>query len=133
LVSIKLNENDIKYEMDVDDVMIHSDYDQLQTVLINFINNAINHIKEPKQLKIYSEKDKDKIRLLVFNTGQPILEEDITQLWDSFYKVDKARTRRYGGHGLGLSICRTIFEALNYTYGVLNLETGVAFYFDIKI
>lgn len=133
LVSIKLNENDIKYEMDVEDVVIHSDYDQLQTVLINFINNAMNHIKEPKQLKIYSEKDKDKVRLLVFNTGQPILEEDISQLWDSFYKVDKARTRRYGGHGLGLSICRTIFEALNYNYGVFNLETGVAFYFDIKI
>lgn len=133
LMSIKLNEQSIDVDMDVEDIDVTSDYEQLQTVLINFVNNALNHMGPAKRLHIYTEKENSRIRLFVFNTGLPIPSEDLSHLWDSFYKVDKARTRAYGGHGLGLSICRTIFDALDYDYGVVNHEHGVAFYFEIKI
>jgi len=132
LLQIKLDEKEVDVVIDVDDVMVSSDYEQLQTVLINFINNAMNHMSEPNRLTITSKKFEDVIRLSVHNTGQAIPEEDINYLWDSFYKVDKSRTRSYGGHGLGLAICRSIFEALNYHYGVENTQDGVKFFFDIK-
>lgn len=133
LLAIKINEKDISFSMDVEDVLVQSDYDQLQTVLINFINNAINHISDPNKIHISTQVEDAFVRLSVFNTGSQIPEEDILNLWDSFYKVDKARTRAYGGHGLGLSICKTIFESLDYSYGIKNEKNGVTFYFDIKI
>jgi signal transduction histidine kinase len=101
--------------------------------LINFVNNAINHIGDKKIIKIYSEKRENTIRLFVYNTGNKISEEDLPYLWDSFYKADKARTRQYGGHGLGLSICKSILNSLKYEFGVRNFEGGVGFYFDINL
>lgn len=132
LLAIKLNEKNIYLDVSVPEIDVFSDYDQLQTVLINFINNALNHIKKPYKLSIFTKKlNQQEIRVYVYNSGEQIPEEDIDFLWNSFYKVDKARTRDYGGHGLGLTICRSIFEALGYNYGVENDEEGVVFYFDI--
>lgn len=51
------------------------------------------------------------VRVKVFNSGNPIPEEDIDKIWVKFYKVDKARTREYGGSGIGLSIVKAIMEA----------------------
>ena len=51
------------------------------------------------------------MKTTVFNTGEPIPEEAIPQLWTKFYKVDKARTRAYGGSGIGLSIVKAIMES----------------------
>lgn len=52
-------------------------------------------------------------------------------MWNSFYKVDKARTRAYGGYGLGLSIVKAIQELHNNAYGVENIDGGVNFWFEI--
>ncbi len=71
------------------------------------------------------------VRISVFNTGKPIPEESLPHLWEKFYKVDKARTREYGGSGIGLSIVRAIMEALHQDYGVKNYDNGVEFWFDL--
>ena len=55
----------------------------------------------------------------------------LEKVWNSFYKVDKARTRAYGGYGLGLSIVKAIQELHNNAYGVENSEGGVNFWFEI--
>ncbi|MCF7924700.1 MAG: HAMP domain-containing histidine kinase [Candidatus Izimaplasma sp.] len=134
LFSLIFKEHNINLNIDVEDMKIVSDFEQLQTVLINFLNNSINHIKEPKRLTIKSEiVSNSKIRLFINNTGEKIAEEDMENLWESFYKVDKARTRSYGGHGLGLAICKSIFDALDYKYGAKNTDEGVSFYFDIDL
>lgn len=49
-----------------------------------------------------------------------------------FYKVDKARTREYGGSGIGLSIVEATMKAHGKDYGVANVEGGVEFYFDVE-
>jgi signal transduction histidine kinase len=69
----------------------------------------------------------------VFNTGVRIPQEDKEQIWNKFYKVDKARTREYGGHGIGLSIVRAIMESFHQEYGVDNYENGVAFWFELDL
>lgn len=134
LFSIKFKEMDIKLEVKSIDRLVNSDYDQLQTVLTNFINNAINYVDENKIIRIKAELiQNNSVRVSVFNSGNPIAESDINNIWDSFYKVDKARTRSYGGQGLGLSICKTALELLGYDYGVINKENGVEFYFEIYL
>ena len=71
------------------------------------------------------------VRVSVFNSGNPIPEEDLHKLWDKFYKVDKARTREYGGSGIGLSIVKAIMESLHQRYGVCNHKDGVEFWFEL--
>ena len=53
------------------------------------------------------------------------------KLWTKFYKVDKARTREYGGSGIGLSIVKAIMEGFKQEYGVINHENGVEFWFEL--
>ena len=60
-----------------------------------------------------------------------IPEESVDHIWEKFYKVDKARTRAYGGSGIGLSIVKAIQEQLNSGYGVMNYNNGVAFWFEL--
>ena len=72
------------------------------------------------------------VRVEVFNPGAPIPEESLPRIWDKFYKVDKARTREYGGNGVGLSIVKAIQESMHQTYGVENRADGVAFWFTLE-
>jgi signal transduction histidine kinase len=113
--------------------VINSDYEELESVLSNYISNAINHIDGKRLIKIYTEEINDTtVRVNVENSGNNIPETEINNIWESFYKVDKARTRSYGGQGLGLSIVKTILETLGYDFGVRNVDGGVLFYFDIE-
>ena len=68
----------------------------------------------------------------VFNTGEPISEEALPHIWEKFYKADKARTREYGGSGVGLSIVKAIMESMNEPYGVINYTNGVEFWFELE-
>ena len=68
----------------------------------------------------------------VFNTGQPIPAEDLDKIWEKFYKVDKARTREYGGSGIGLSIVKAIMDSHQQKCWAKNYENGVAFSFTLE-
>ena len=72
------------------------------------------------------------IRLNVENTGECIPEDELDKIWIKFYKVDKARTREYGGSGIGLSIVKAIMESMNREYGAYNTKNGVCFYCDFE-
>ena len=63
----------------------------------------------------------------VYNEGEPIPEEALEQVWNKFYKVDKARTRAYGGSGIGLSVVKAAAELLGGRCGVENRDGGVVF------
>lgn len=134
LYAIKLTEKSIVPIVEVNELMVSTDFDALQTVLTNYISNALNHMDDRLILKVTSiHLDNNIIRLSVFNSGKPIPEDSLERIWESFYKVDKARTRAYGGQGLGLSIVKTILNNLGLSYGVVNKIDGVEFYFDIPL
>ena len=97
------------------------------------IDNAIKYSNENGDVKISLHKSNDKAHISVFNTGAQIPEEELEQIWNKFYKVDKARTREYGGHGIGLSIVKAIMESFQQEYGVVNYENGVAFWFELDL
>ena len=72
-----------------------------------------------------------KVHVSVYNSGSHIPDEDLDQVWEKFFKVDKARTREYGGSGVGLSIVRAIMESFHQDFGVRNVEDGVEFWFEL--
>ena len=91
-------------------VYVWGDEFKIEEVVTNYVSNAINHIDGERKIEIKMQRREGHIRLSVFNTGKPIPEEDIDKIWIKFYKVDKARTREYGGSGIGLSIVKAIME-----------------------
>ena len=114
---------------------VWADEYMVEEVITNYISNALNHVEEDKAGKkivsICVRECENKVRVSVFNTGKPIPEEDIERIWDKFYKVDKARTREYGGNGIGLSIVKAIMNSLNRECGVKNWDNGVEFWFEL--
>ncbi len=112
-------------------VYVWSDEYMTEEVVTNYISNALNHVDGAKIIEIKLIQHDGVVRVAVFNTGANIPEEDIENIWIKFYKVDKARTREYGGSGIGLSIVRAIMTSLNQKYGVINHDTGVEFWFEL--
>lgn len=112
-------------------VAVWADEYMIEEVLTNYISNAFHHVEEDGIVEVQMIPRGSRIRVAVFNTGNPIPEEDLGKVWIKFYKVDKARTREYGGSGIGLSIVKAIMEAHNQAYGVRNHAAGVEFWFEL--
>jgi signal transduction histidine kinase len=112
-------------------LLVYADRARIEQVLTNYLDNALNHVDERREIRVKLEKLASKVRIAVFNSGLPIPEEAQDKIFTSFYKVDKARTRAYGGTGLGLSIVRAIMEMHNNHYGTDNLPDGVDFWFEL--
>ena len=92
----------------------------------------MKHSSGKKRLCIWTTVTKeDKVRINVYNSGSHIPESEIENIWNSFYRVDKARTRDGGSKGLGLSIVKAIAAAHNQECGVFNTENGVVFWIEI--
>jgi len=116
----------------IDPVYVWADEYRIEEVVTNYISNALNHVDGPKIIDISFKESDDRIRVSIFNSGKNIPEEDIDHIWDKFYKIDKARTREYGGSGIGLSIVKAIMEAHNEGHGAVNHSSGVEFWFELK-
>jgi len=114
-----------------DPVYVWADEFDIEEVFTNLFSNALNHVDDEKIIDVKIVRTAGKVRVSVFNTGQQIPEEDIGKIWDKFYKVDKARTRKYGGSGIGLSIVKAIMEGHQQNYGVNNWDNGVEFWFEL--
>ena len=113
-------------------VYVWADEFKVEEVVTNYISNALNHLEGDKviDVKLIHEPG-NVIRTTVFNTGKPIPEEDLDKIWIKFYKVDKARTREYGGSGIGLSIVKAIMDSFHQKCGVKNYDNGVEFWFEL--
>lgn len=130
---LRASQNGIKiyfsHEKEVMDVW--SDEYKVEEVVTNYLTNAINHCEFDKIIKVDAVYNNDNVRVYVYNTGKPIPDEDIDKIWTKFYKVDKARTREYGGNGIGLSIVKAIMDSYGKEYGAENIDGGVCFWFDL--
>jgi signal transduction histidine kinase len=125
-------DKDIAAVLDIpDNLIVNGDIIRVEQVLVNYISNALQHVDENKFIKLDVQIHLDKVRVSVFNTGKNIPEDETELIWTSFYKIDKARTRDYGGCGLGLSIVRAIQEQHHNAYGIINKENGVEFWFEL--
>ena len=110
----------------------------IEQVITNYFTNAIKNVQERNSkniIKIENEVDieKNKVRVKVFNTGDNIKDEDMTRIWNRFYKVDTSRNREQGGTGIGLAFVKAIMNNYGNNYGIVNKEDGVEFYFELDL
>ena len=113
---------------------VHADEFLVEQVITNFISNAIHYVLNENVINVkYEFVKKGKVRISVFNSGNNISKKDIKHIWEKFYKADKARSREYGGSGIGLSVVKATMDLLHEKYGVDNLENGVEFWFELSL
>ncbi|WP_292467159.1 PAS domain S-box protein [Methanolobus sp.] len=92
--------------------LINGDLDYLEEVFIDLIDNSIKFMHEGGVIKISAIlQDDKKIHIMINDNGVGISEENLPQIFNRFYQVDGSSTRKYGGNGLGLYICKKIIEA----------------------
>ena len=130
---ILTRQNGITVQMEqTEPVYVWGDEFKTEEVFMNYFTNAVHYCQGEKTVRIHVGQEGDRVKISVFNTGEAIPEESLDHLWDKFYKVDKARTREYGGSGVGLSIVKAIMQSMNQEYGVQNCPDGVVFWFTLE-
>lgn len=133
---VLFEEKGIKLDLNlIENAKVYSDEFLIEDVITNYITNACNYcikIDNKKLINIKIEETDNFFVFSIYNTGNQIPEESLDRIWEKFYKVDKARSRSYGGSGIGLSIVKTTMELLDGEYGVINEKEGVTFWFKLK-
>ena len=131
-ISILIGEKNVKVDFDTSkDIFLYADEFKIEEVVTNYISNAIHHVNDNGTIKIDVSEDERNVYFSVYNTGNQIPEKDLANVWEKFFKVDKAHSRSYGGSGIGLSIVKAIVEAHGGAVKVVNKSDGVEFGFKI--
>lgn len=92
-------------------VIIEIDDDKVMQVLDNIISNANKYSPDGGRISFYLKKFEDEIEVSIADEGLGVPDEDLANVFDRFFRVDKARSREMGGTGLGLAIAREVIEA----------------------
>ncbi len=111
-----------------DKISIPADGDLLELAILNLLENAVKYSKPPAHITVSIEELEDKVKIAISDRGIGIPSEDIDNIFERFYTVDKAHSRRLGGAGLGLSIVKTIIQKHNGTIKASsNQDVGTTF------
>ena len=94
----------------VPDVFINGDNSRLKQLIVILLDNAIKYSNEKGTINVTLSQNQDKMNFSINNTGEPISQEQITHIFERFYRVDESRAREKDGYGLGLSIAKSIVE-----------------------
>ncbi len=131
-MKIKADEKNVNIQFEQNmPVYVWADEFQIEEVITNYLSNALNHVDDNKIVHLKIVQNGNSARVSVFNSGKRIPDNELENIWVKFYKVDKARTRAYGGNGIGLSIVKAIMERHGKNYGVNNYDDGVEFWFEL--
>lgn len=110
-----------------------ADKTKIEQVVYNLVANAINHSGENKDIKIKIVSNSKRYKLLVEDNGPGIKKEDLTNIWNRYYKTADTYKRANSGSGLGLSIVKNILDKHNSNFGVDSIVgKGTTFYFDLE-
>ncbi|MBK1809297.1 HAMP domain-containing protein [Clostridium sp. YIM B02505] len=114
-------------------IMVVGDEFKIESVITNFLTNAIKYTNENESINIFIGVDNTKALFSIENTGAFLKKDDLEKVWVQFYRVDKARSRSEGSSGLGLAIVKQMLTQHNSTFGVRNTSNGVEFFFDLNL
>lgn len=128
-------EQNVKFNLKLsEDILVDIDIKRIKQVLYNFINNAYNYNENSdRQITLGVDILDNVHRVYVLDNGIGIKEENLSKIWDRYYKVDKEHKRSTLGSGIGLSLAKNILEAHGLNYGVES-EYGKysKFWFDLN-
>lgn len=113
----------VPFTVNFDDETVSANGVMLLSLLYNLADNAFKAVTEGGYVKIYSNTQTDDVRIFVEDNGRGIAKENIKMLTEPFYREDKSRSRKLGGAGLGLSLCKEI-AALHGTELCFESENG---------
>jgi signal transduction histidine kinase len=139
----------LQVQLDVFDAYCQIDSIRFEQILANFLSNAVKYGDENRKLRVWMQDVGERIRIHVYNSGQPIDESIMGDLWKGFYKADQARASSQStlmnkietgekppqsedSFGLGLSIVKAIQDVAGLKCGLANMEKGVDFWFEVK-
>ena len=136
LLEIKAQKQKVKlsFNKDYPPIKVLGDKEKIQQVMVNLIINSIKYSNKDKAKVIVSFTKKERsIVIAVKDNGQGISKEEIPRIFERFYRVEKSRSRKRGGAGLGLSIVKHILEAHDENIQVKSQpNVGTAFSFSLK-
>jgi signal transduction histidine kinase len=113
---------------------VNIDYHRISQVLRNLLSNAIKHTSSGGKINASASLADKNIRVEITDNGEGIPPEDLPNMFERFYRVDKSRTRPGGGSGLGLTIAKRLIEAHGGTIGVRSeYGKGSSFFFTLPI
>lgn len=119
--AFQLQQKSIEIMMNIDHdlPLVMLDADQIDQVLDNLVSNAIKYTTDGGMIEMVARsRNKDQVEVSIADTGIGIPKKDLPQIFERFYRVDKARSRSMGGTGLGLSIAREIIKAHGGTIAI---------------
>ncbi len=130
--SIIAKEKNISVEKNIsDNSIVYADYFRIEQVFQNLYENAVKYCDFGGMVRVSTSVNLNKCRVSIFNTGIKIPEEDIENIFISFYRADKSR-KNMGSYGLGLAIVKVTLDMHNEKYGVTNSDNGVEFWFEVE-
>lgn len=121
-IEIKKKGHDVKCFVTADVPPVYADKDDIERVILNILTNSIKYTKDGGKIKIYVGFVYSDAYIKIIDNGIGIPEEDLSRIFERFYRVDKARTREMGGTGLGLSIAK---EILDKNGGSIDIKSEV--------
>ncbi|WCN08766.1 ATP-binding protein [Marinomonas mediterranea] len=117
-INVKLN-NECKSP-----IMVCGDTDRLHQLFTNLMNNSLKYTNAPGEIKITLKKQNKKAVVLLEDTPPGVSDEDLTKIFDQFFRVENSRNRATGGRGLGLAICTSIIEGHQGSIEAYHAPTG---------
>ena len=118
----------------LDTIYVNADKIRIEQVINNFLNNAVNYGGEAKHIIVREIKKENTVRIEVQDFGEGIDPEDLDNIWDRYYKVDKEHVRVANGSGIGLNIVKQLLELHGVPYGVKSSKgKGSTFFFQMPI
>lgn len=136
-LSIKADEKGIRYVIKKGceiPLMVYADKEKIRQVLINIIDNAIKYGQQNGLIEgSFYRVDGQRVLIEISDDGSGIAEEHLNRIFERFYRTDLARSRKVGGSGLGLSICKHIIEAHGQSMHVRSkIDVGSTFGFTLQ-
>ncbi|MFN8491015.1 MAG: ATP-binding protein [Caldilineaceae bacterium] len=128
----------VKLQTNIPDALppLQADSDRMAQVLQNLLTNALRHTPEGGQVTLTADATVKPgyVEFSVKDTGEGIPTEDLPYVFERFYRADKSRARRSGGTGLGLTIAKSLIQAMNGAIGVAsNVGEGSRFWFTLPV
>jgi len=118
----RLRNIEIKYDQPSKSIELISDVDSINQILSNLLDNAIKYSMDEGRIEVKLEELNDQVKVSVSDCGIGIPKKEISRIFERFYRVDKARSRKTGGTGLGLSIVKHLVENLKGHVSVESIE-----------
>ncbi len=129
----KAVEKGLEFSYDNDALEVYADRNRIRQVLVNLMDNAIAYSGEGS-VRCRMRRHLDKARIEVVDTGRGIPQDHVDRIFERFYRVDTARSRKEGGTGLGLAIVKQILEAHGQTIHVESTKgRGTRFWFELPL